>query len=736
MALAKILFGGGFTILACYSLGRLFLWRIPAPRVMALPVGAAILSLCIYVLLLLGAADRTVLLAIGICALLPLLWRDKRPAPAQPHEPLDPITRWLLIGVFTAYGVLYAVHTLAPEIQPDALYYHLGLVSEYNRLGAFPTRIDFYDILPQGMEMLYLLAFSLGAHSAAKLVHFAFLIATVPVMLAIGRRLGIGARISWIAAALYFCAPVVGISGTCAYTDAALVCSTLAAFYFLLAWKQEGQARYLVPAGLLAGFCYAIKVSAILVPALAGLFVLFECRRSWRLALARGATVAAAALATIAPWMIRSFALTGNPLAPLLNAWFPNPYFLLVIERGLDQFFHTYNGFTYRNAAWELTVGGASHGIVGPVFLLLPLGLLALRRPAGRWLWIAGALLALPWLTNAGTRFLMPSLPFFALALVLALPRRAAWILLLVHAVVCWPAALDHYERPGLWRLRGFPWRVALRLDSERDYLSTLSDYKVAEMINAHTRPDSRILALTSLADAYIDREIYQHWQSELATRLREQILEAAYTAPLPLYEWSAEWHPQLLRAVRWRTQSASGYEWEIHEASVFSNGDRLRPGVDWQASGWPNLFETPFALDGSQATRWRSWEPARPGMFFQVDFDTPQSVSGVAISGHWEIPGTEVFGMDAGGRWRLLSDRMISQALPKENLRLASMRQVRRAGIGYIVTPVAGGSGGEWLGKDLQDHAAEYGLTEAGKFDIMRLYKVDGASHIPILGP
>ncbi len=118
---------------------------------------------------------------------------------------------------------------------------------------------------------------------------------------------------------------------------------------------------------------------------------------------------------------------------------------------------------------------------MGPVFLLLPLGLLALRSAAGRWLWIAGSLLALlPWLTNAGTRFLM--LSFFALALVLVLPRPAAWILLFFHAVLCWPGVVGYYERPGLWRLHGFPWRAALRLDSERDYLrGAISDYNVAK---------------------------------------------------------------------------------------------------------------------------------------------------------------------------------------------------------------------------------------------------------------
>ena len=57
MELVGILFGGGFTLLVCYSLGRLCLSRIPAPRVMALPVGGAIFSLCVYALLLTGSVS-------------------------------------------------------------------------------------------------------------------------------------------------------------------------------------------------------------------------------------------------------------------------------------------------------------------------------------------------------------------------------------------------------------------------------------------------------------------------------------------------------------------------------------------------------------------------------------------------------------------------------------------------------------------------------------------------------
>src|SRR5439155_1023814 len=151
-------------------------------------------------------------------------------------------------------------------------------------------------------------AFAFGEHPAAKLVHFAFLIGTIPALLAVGRKLGISSRVCWVAAAFYWLSPVVGVSGTSAYTDAALVCCILATFYFLLAWRDERRVLYLGAAGLLAGFCYAIKINALLITALAGLFILIEGRRNPKTALAHSGLLAAAALTMIAPWMIRAVA--------------------------------------------------------------------------------------------------------------------------------------------------------------------------------------------------------------------------------------------------------------------------------------------------------------------------------------------------------------------------------------------------------------------------------------------
>ena len=147
------------------------------------------------------------------------------------------------ILIFGAYGLWYFINALAPEVVADGMTYHLGLPLEYLKLGGFPDRITFYEMAPQGMEMLYTAAFAFGRHSAAKLVEFGFFLATLPLIFRIGRRLGLSGVGSLAAATVYFCAPVVGITGASSYNDAAQVFFALGAFYLLLAWRESVASR-------------------------------------------------------------------------------------------------------------------------------------------------------------------------------------------------------------------------------------------------------------------------------------------------------------------------------------------------------------------------------------------------------------------------------------------------------------------------------------------------------------
>ncbi|HMC63005.1 MAG TPA: glycosyltransferase family 39 protein, partial [Candidatus Solibacter sp.] len=279
LTILSIFFGAAFTLGTAYALGAVLLRKTPAPPEIALGLGAVAESFLVFLCLLLNVGQWAVYLGIGLAAAAAALLRFRRVALRDPVK--TPLGKgWIAAGtIFGAYGVWYFVNALAPETTPDGVTYHLGLPYEYVRLGGFPDHIAFFGMLPQGMEMLYTVAFTFGRHAAAKLVEFGFFVATLPLIFRIGRRLGAPDRAGLVAAIFYFCAPVVGLTGASSYNDAAGVFFMLAAFYLLLVWRDTRDARYLAPAGLLAGFCYAIKLPGAMAAAAAVLFVLAQRNR-------------------------------------------------------------------------------------------------------------------------------------------------------------------------------------------------------------------------------------------------------------------------------------------------------------------------------------------------------------------------------------------------------------------------------------------------------------------------
>jgi hypothetical protein len=65
-----------------------------------------------------------------------------------------------------------------------------------------------------------------------------------------------------LGALLFYLAPVVGKDGIIAYIDVATAAVVFAAFCFLELWRTEEAGRALIPAGMMAGFAYACKITA------------------------------------------------------------------------------------------------------------------------------------------------------------------------------------------------------------------------------------------------------------------------------------------------------------------------------------------------------------------------------------------------------------------------------------------------------------------------------------------
>jgi hypothetical protein len=707
LTLLSIFFGAAFTLATAFALGRILLRKTPAPPEIVLGLGAAAESLLVFLLLLANLAHWGVFLAMGAAAIV---------AARRWHGTLlkDPIAipraAWI---VFAAYGAWYFVNALAPETLADGITYHLGLPAEYLRLHGFPDNVTFYGMLPQGMEMLYTVAFAFGRHSAAKLVEFTFFVATIPLIFRVGRRLGASDLASTVAAVFYFCAPVVGLTGSSSYTDAAGVFFLMAAFYLLLL----GEDRYLLATGVLAGFCYAIKLPGLIVPA--GAVLLLAVQRRWRAAM----LVAAGAALVIAPWMVRDLAITGNPVAPMMSSVFTNPWFHAATDRELAADLRSLGGIPPAQVPWELAFGDHLTGTFGPLFFALPLGLLALKKREGRLLWAAALLFALPWLTNTGARFLMPAAALAALALGMSLPRPLAWAAIAIQAVLCWPHVLDAWETRYSFRLHEFPIAAALRIESEQAYCKRRFDeYNVAKMVEKATPPDSRTLALMTVATAYLDRDVAVTWQSAETDRLLDTLRLASLYSTTPTFDWKASWPEQAMRTLRFRMPAAYDGEWDINEVRLFSGDDPVFNSPQWSLAGWPNRWEAPLAFDGNLATRWRTWETVRAGMYLDIELGNPQRLTSAVLVTHtpvFRVP-LEVYGQDVKGRWHLLTRNPQAIARAPQDLRLEAARALRASGFRYLLAPTGAG-GNAAIGNVLVGHEGEWGLERVG--DAGRFY-------------
>jgi hypothetical protein len=515
------IFGAGFTVAVSMALGFLLLGclRLQFHRseaaLFAFVSGSACLSLAVFLLCLVHQARPVAFAFLGAAAIGCAVWQGrKRPERAALPE-MPALWRALFGVVLLAFFLCYLLNAMAPEVSPDGSGYHLGNVARYARNAGFTW--DFHSIyasLSQGMEMLFLVAFSFGKHSAAALVEVAFQAALPLLMVCYGRRFGFP-RAAAFAAILTFACPVVGIAGSSAYLDVSVATLLFAVFYLLQVWDEKKCINLLFLIGLLCGFCYSLKYTGVVVLPFAVGFV-WSSRAARRVpVLLLGAAI------LIAPWVLRNWLWLGNPVAPFLNHWFPNPWWTDRMEGAyLSGLAHYPQVKSYFDIPLQLTViGGLVPGLLGPVFLLAPISLLALRHSQGRRLLLAGAVFAIPAWFNTEVRFLIPAVPFVALAMGLALAN--SWgvlpVLAVFHAMISWPSVLNIYCDPNAWRIRGLPVRAALRLEPESGYIAAhIGDYALKPAIEQAVPPGGRIFSFAGRPAAYIDRDIIVGYESSL----------------------------------------------------------------------------------------------------------------------------------------------------------------------------------------------------------------------------
>ncbi len=692
LTLLLIILGGLVPAAASWSVGHLLLRRQQMSGVLKFAAGAALLSTLIFLLAQAGLAERYTFYGLALLALAPTYKELK----IQWRTPL------------TALALLYLVYVLPPEIQADAMHYHLAIPQQMLETGFLSDHPGFYEVLPQGLEMLFAFAMAIGGPPAAKLLHFIFFLATLPLIYALAVRLELPEWCAPTASLLYFAAPVCAISGTSGYNDAAEV-------FFLLAAVLLAEEFPLI-AGLAAGFCYAIKISGLIIIPPALLFYVW--RRDW----IKLCWFAAGASLMIAPWMIRAFVLTGNPMAPLFNRFFPNPYFYIFSEQNMSRWLRTYGTVKLWETPLEVTIRGARlEGLIGPAFLAIPIAFLAMKQRAGRILLTFAALLLPLWLMNVGARFLMPALPFIALAIVLVLPKRIAWTLAIAQAILCLPPVLNFWTDEHAWRLRGFPIAAALRLESDEDYLKTASpDYNIGRAVNKATPPDARILDMAGLPTLYTSREAVSASLSAEGYRLNEVIHAAMNTSKGVLYELTASWPQTQVRALRIVQHDAHPHPWSMNEIQLLNGETAIAPESSWELDASPNAWEAPRALDRNLLTPWSTREAAQDGMYFQINFGKLIPTTGLVVTSlaSERSMNAEIQSQDGNGEWHKLT--VFASATPREgvNLRPTAGKSIKKAGVQFIAVPFT-----DEIGRSFKENTSDWNMDLAAEVEGLYLF-------------
>jgi len=257
-------------------------------------------------------------------------------------------------------------------------------------------------------EMLYLLARATTSDIAAKLLHWLFGVLSALAVYGLAQRLW-SKSVALTAAALFYCTPFVQDLGQTARIDLATAFFATLAFGTAVLWAEEERREFMWLSALCAGAAVATKWPAIPI-VLLPVALAMALRRKWMLSV----TTCIVGVAMVAPWLVKNWWLTGNPVYPLLSTWFSSTHWSAAQAMELAQRHSPtfdWNGlkqFVMLPWSYSFTEPGAIPLLLmtTPLILLVPKA-----APAGKrlgWLF-AGAYVAWFCCTFRPWRFLFPT---------------------------------------------------------------------------------------------------------------------------------------------------------------------------------------------------------------------------------------------------------------------------------------------------------------------------------------
>ncbi|MFQ5672309.1 MAG: ArnT family glycosyltransferase [Nitrospinales bacterium] len=346
-------------------------------------------------------------------------------------------------GILAILVFMALTLALAPPVATDALVYHLAVPKAYlQRHGLVNLPNNIYSFFPLQFEMVYLFCLMLKGGVLAQLAGLGMTLLVLSAMVLFYKR-HFSPRYACLVPVVFFATPTVWWVSSVAYVDAAAAGLLFLSFYAWDRWRLTDRNGWFLTMITLAGCAVATKLTAIIALPLVFLGIVLQDRDkgNWPRTLRNLLLSAVAVAMFLAPWLVRNFHYTGNPVAPFLMQFFGGTqginwdehrsslqfqyYRSFGMGHGLKDFFLLPVNLTFFSAKNSLRFDGE----VGALYLLLLPGLFWLRQakrlgetssnvPAS--LVFLFAVFLISWFTQSQyIRLLIPSLVFLSLLAVL-----------------------------------------------------------------------------------------------------------------------------------------------------------------------------------------------------------------------------------------------------------------------------------------------------------------------------
>ncbi|MCC7237176.1 MAG: hypothetical protein IT163_17840 [Bryobacterales bacterium] len=376
----------------------------------------------------------------------------------------------------------------------------------------------------------------------------------------------------------------------------------------------------------------------------------------------------------------------------------------------------------------EVTVRGfALQGFIGPIYLLSPLSLLALRGPLGRRFLLAAAVFGGAYWLNLGTRFLIPALPFVAFAMVLAVRTRTGLLAILAvfSAVTAWPWVAGMYCDRYAWRLSEFPIKAALRLEPEEHFLGRrLPEWQAIQYMNSQLPPSAKVYSLAAVPAAYFRRDVIVADYSAFGGQIHDGLLAAHLDDFRPSGVVTLTFQPVYTKRLRIRRAKGDSGTWGVFEVEMNCGKQQVTRSNAWTIRAEPNPYAAIFAFDRNPVTRWRTEYGSDRDMHLEVAFGRTTCVSEVILSvarAHTHV-GAVIEVLNESSWVKPEAAVRVSRGLPPDRLlKKAATDRLRASGITHLMLPVTNEMKDDFVWNDWQWGVRK--IHESGGWMIFEVY-------------